>query len=99
MSQDSVEKEINAIQSEYENSLSNSAKQQLYLLQKFANPAHPFYEFRCGNKKTLIDIPLSKGLNPYEALHEFYNSTYSANLMNLVIVSDKNILELEELVS
>eukprot|EP00828_Plagiopyla_frontata_P026660 TRINITY_DN3481_c0_g1_i2.p1 TRINITY_DN3481_c0_g1~~TRINITY_DN3481_c0_g1_i2.p1 ORF type:complete len:293 (+),score=45.09 TRINITY_DN3481_c0_g1_i2:179-1057(+) len=99
MSEESVDKEINAIESEYENSLANSAKQQLYLLQKFANPDHPFSKFRCGNKKTLIEIPEKKGLNAYEELHKFYDSNYSANLMNLVIVSDRNILALEELVS
>ena len=45
----STQKEINAVNSEYENNLDSNAWRFLELLRKCSNPKHPFYNFVIGN--------------------------------------------------
>lgn len=43
-----------------------------------------------GNKKSLVEIPKAQGINVREELLKFHDKYYSANLMNLVVLSKGN---------
>lgn len=55
------------------------------------NPAHPGARFSGGNLETLRDKPGSK---LHQALLDFYQTHYSANLMKAVIYSNKPLTEM-----
>lgn len=55
------------------------------------NPAHPGSRFSGGNLDTLKDKPASK---LHQALTNFYQTYYSANLMKAVIYSNKPLKEM-----
>ena len=54
--------------------------------------------FNIGNKKTLRDDPIKKGINVREELVKFYEKYYSANLMKLVILGKETLEKLENYV-
>jgi len=58
------------------------------------NPQHPSSLFSGGNLETLKDKP---GSNLQEALKDFYQRYYSANLMKAVIYSNKPLEELQKI--
>lgn len=82
---DSVQREINAVNSEYEKNITHEFVRLQHIAKEFVDPNHPYSNFGCGNKTTL-DKP-----NIREVLIEFYNKYYSANKMKLVIMTNKKI--------
>ncbi|QKJ88484.1 Pitrilysin [Paramixta manurensis] len=58
------------------------------------NPAHPSARFSGGNLDTLRDKPGSK---LHDALKQFYQQHYSANLMKAVIYSNKPLPEMAKI--
>ena len=59
-----------------------------------ANPSHPATKFTVGNHETLSDKPDS---NLQNALEQFYQTYYSANLFNAVLYSNQSIDQLAKL--
>ncbi|KAM3136308.1 hypothetical protein pb186bvf_011607 [Paramecium bursaria] len=73
-----VDREVNAVNSEYEIAVSGDVWKLMHLIQIMSKK--PVGRFSIGSKDTLKD--------PMEALIQFYNSHYSANLMSLVVKSN-----------
>ena len=86
---DSVEREIHAVDSEYKNGLTNDAWRFHGVKREFMNKMHPMSRFNVGSVETL-NIP-----NIRETVLNFYNSYYSSHLMKLVIVGKHSLDELE----
>ena len=64
-----------------------------FQLSKFlAKTGHPYNKFSTGDKHSLANPNLR------ELLHKFYQSTYSSNLMKLVVYGDKDPEEMTKLV-
>lgn len=57
------------------------------------NPAHPGSKFSGGNLETLSDKPVIR----QQALKDFHEKYYSANLMKAVIYSNKPLPELAKM--
>jgi insulysin len=83
LSDNAVEREINAVNSEYMKNLPIESEKVIDVLKDIADVKnHPFHNFGCGNKETL-----SKH-NIKEILKNFYDKYYSSNIMKLVVLSN-----------
>ncbi|HSX51084.1 MAG TPA: insulinase family protein [Cellvibrio sp.] len=86
------DKERNAVNNEWSLQKAQDGW-NLYALQGFtANPENPSAKFSIGNLDTLKDKPDSK---LQDALKDFYNTYYSANIMKLTLVGKQSLPELK----
>ncbi|PMK00828.1 insulinase family protein [Vibrio sp. 10N.261.55.A7] len=91
---DALEKEREAVDSEYKLKLMDDARRLYQVHKETVNPAHPFAKFSVGNVDTLSDR--SDGSIRDEII-DFYKRCYSADLMTLTLVSHHSLDELEKL--
>ena len=91
MKENSVDREINAVDSENNKNLESDYWRINQLIKSFSNPNSPFYKFGTGNLKTL------KKPNVREELLKFHQQYYSANIMNVVMLSNKPLSELKKM--
>lgn len=88
-----VDREINAIHSEYQSKLKDESRRSFEAIKSGLNPVHPITRFSAGNFQTLNKDGLT------EALTKFYQTQYSANRMTLVVIANRTLDELEKMVS
>lgn len=98
MLETSVNREIEAVNSEYQKNVDQDSWRIEQVLQTIANSEHDYSKFNIGNLETLRDAPAAKGVNIRDALLEFYKNHYSANLMCLVVLGKESIDELKRMV-
>ncbi len=90
-----VDRERNAVHSEFRSKYSSEGRRQMDALREIVVKQNPFSKFPTGNLESLqVDTPRSL----YVDLKNFYQEHYSAQRMTLVIISQKNIDELRQLV-
>jgi insulysin len=65
ISEDGVEREANAVDSENGKNLNSDSWKKLQLWKHTANEAHPFARFSTGNLDTLITKPKSQGIDTH----------------------------------
>jgi len=87
-----VEREKNAVHSEYQLQLKDDGWRGFAVQKKSMNPKHPGSKFNIGNLKTL-------GGNVGDDLVEFFKKAYSADQMLLVVLGSQSLDELETLVT
>ena len=87
-----VEREVNAVHSEYQSKLKDAARQSFEATKQGLNQSHPFSQFRAGNLETLNRPGL------LEALDTFYANEYSANRMALVVLGEESLDTLEQMI-
>jgi insulysin len=80
-----VDKEVNAVNSEYEIDVSGDGWKLMHLITLLADENHPLSRFTIGNNESLNKKDIVK------ALREFHESHYSANLMALVVKSSHKL--------
>ncbi|MEP5766241.1 MAG: insulinase family protein [Halieaceae bacterium] len=90
-----VEREVNAVNAEYQLGLNTDARRNLDVMREITDPDNPYSILAVGTAETLADRP---GDPVREDLLEFYANYYSANLMSLVVLGRENLDELEALV-
>jgi len=83
-----VDREKNAVDSEYQLGLQNDGWRGTAVLSQVVNPAHPESKFSVGNLETLGD-----GVR--DALLEFFEQNYSSDQMALVALSNEPLDALE----
>jgi len=86
-----TDREMNAVNSENDKNLQLDVRRLSQILKEEANPKSPYHRFSTGNLSTLN----KDGIR--EALLEFYEKYYSANLMKLCILGAESLDELEKL--
>jgi insulysin len=92
---DAVDREINAIDSEYRNGFTSDSWRNYQLLKSSCDPEHPFAKFGCGNKETL----LSKGLDHLlSELHNFWKNHYQTYNLRLAVVGHAGLDQLQRTV-
>ena len=91
-----VERERNAVESEYRLKIKDDGRRQWDVLQEQVDPNHPMAKFTVGNLETLADL---KNRPIRAELLSFYQQYYSANLMKLVVLGAESLDELEALVT
>ncbi len=89
---DSLEKERQAVESEYRLKLKDDMRRLFQVHKEVINPKHPFSKFSVGNIETLSD---REGSSIRDEIIEFYNTHYSSDLMTLAIVGPQALDELE----
>ena len=90
-----VQREVNAVNSEYRARLRNDQRRELAVFKQQLNPAHPFTKFSVGNLDTL-HADQEDALR--EQLLQFYQRYYSADIMALTVIGREPLDELEAMV-
>ncbi|WP_019530598.1 insulinase family protein [Dasania marina] len=90
-----VEREKNAVHSEYMAKLKSDGRKSLEVFKEQVNPQHPFAKFSVGNLSTLSSS--SEGALRDELI-AFYQRYYSANVMRLVVIGREPLSELQAMV-
>ena len=93
--ENSVERELRAIDSEYKNSIMSDSWRNYQILKSACNPNHPFGKFGCGNYETLTS---SDRCSPREDLLKFWNEKYHSGNMKVCVLGRRNLDELQSLV-
>ncbi|MEM8496511.1 MAG: insulinase family protein [Pseudomonadota bacterium] len=102
---DYVQREINAVESEYRSKLKEDSRRSLDVFKEVINPHHPFSKLAVGNIQTLLagatsDKDMQKGSEAYQQLREalltFYEQHYSADKMALVVLGSEPIERLKK---
>ncbi|WP_170272523.1 insulinase family protein [Litorivicinus lipolyticus] len=89
---DLVERERNAVHSEYTAKIKEDGRRYFDALKQVVNPEHPFSKFTVGNLDTL------SGDNLADEVRQFWTQHYSANLMTLGVVGREPLDSLERMV-
>ncbi|MBP9709224.1 MAG: insulinase family protein, partial [Oligoflexales bacterium] len=85
-----LEKEKNAVHSEYDKNLKNDAWRGYQLLKAMVRPDHPANSFSIGNLDTLKKVSQKDVI-------DFYNRYYSANVMTLALYCKTDLEALEKM--
>ncbi|XP_065834712.1 nardilysin-like [Oscarella lobularis] len=91
LTRDSMDKEIDAVDSEFQMSLQSDSARKLQVLSSRTILAHPFGKFLWGNAKSLKETPKDKGIDVHERGKEFFSRAYSSHLMTLVVVAGSGV--------
>jgi insulysin len=91
-SEDYVNRERNAVNSEYQSGLQDDGRRNQAVLKAVVNPRHPMAGFAVGSLDTLRD---QGETTLREALLAHYDRYYSANLMSVAIFGRESLDELE----
>ena len=92
---DALEREVLAVDSEFSGVL-QSDQCRLAEARAIALPSdHPASKFGWGNAKSLRDIPTANEINVRDHLIKYYKSHYSAERMNLVVISGEDMADME----
>ncbi|HEY0893314.1 MAG TPA: insulinase family protein, partial [Cellvibrio sp.] len=87
-----VERERNAVNSEYLAKLKDDGRREWEVYRELMNPQHPSAMFSVGNSTTLAD---REGHPVREDMIAFYQQHYSSHLMSLVVLGRENLDALE----
>ena len=83
-----VERERNAVHSEYQMQLKDDGWRAFYASKMALNPEHPLARFNIGSLDTLGD-------GTYEALRAFFEAHYSADQMALVALGNESLDDMQ----
>jgi insulysin len=92
-----VDRERNAVNSEYKLSLQKDGWRINAVKSLSANPAHPIVQFHVGDLVTLGDADKARAVR--DDLLQFYSDYYSADRMTLAVVAPQSIQQLESWVT
>ncbi len=92
-SADYVERERNAVNSEYLAKLKDDGRREWDVYRELMNPQHPSAKFSVGNLTTLAD---RDGRSVRDDMIAFYQQHYSSHLMSLVVLGRDNLDTLEK---
>ncbi|XP_076440302.1 nardilysin-like isoform X2 [Babylonia areolata] len=94
----SVEREIMAVDNEFQMIKYNDNDRFHQLLGTLASKGNPISRFLCGNQDTLKNIPKEKKIEVHGSLQEFSRRMYSAHYMTLVVQCPEQLDTLEDMV-
>ncbi len=83
-----VDREKNSVDSEYQTRRKSDGTRLFFVWKQVANPKNPLSHFDIGNLTTLVDY---RDRKLREALIDFYQRHYSANIMTLVVLGKEPI--------
>lgn len=90
---DLIERELQSIQFEFENTITSDSHRFYRLRKLFGNPKHPFAKFETGNRQTLIICD-----ELFKEMIRFYEKWYSANIMTFSVIGKESLDQLESVV-
>ncbi|CAF4281384.1 unnamed protein product, partial [Adineta steineri] len=94
----SIDREIQAVNSEYEGNLSDDGWRVYQLEKSTSDPQHPYSGFAIGNLESLRTTPKQRGIDIRQVLLDFHKAQYSSNRMSLTVLGNQSLDELQSLV-
>ncbi|CAF4248358.1 unnamed protein product, partial [Adineta steineri] len=94
----STDRELEAVNSEYEGYLYEDGWRFLQLEKSTSDPQHPYSGFAIGNSESLRTTPKQRGIDIRQVLLDFHKVQYSSNRMSLAVLGNQSLDELESLV-
>jgi nardilysin len=91
-----LEREVNSVDSEFVQVLQDDGCRLMQMQCHTANPGHPHRIFSWGNRKSLVDVPKSKGVETRPLLLDYYQKFYKPNQMSLVVLGGEPLDTLQE---
>eukprot|EP00123_Amoebidium_parasiticum_P011335 comp20655_c0_seq1/m.26799 comp20655_c0_seq1/g.26799 ORF comp20655_c0_seq1/g.26799 comp20655_c0_seq1/m.26799 type:complete len:1155 (-) comp20655_c0_seq1:25-3489(-) len=98
MNESCIEREIEAVDSEFELARPKDWARKDGILTMCAKEGHPMGKFLWGNRASLVDLPAQAGVDVRAELFDFYQTHYSANRCKLAVYSSASLDELEAMV-
>uniref|UniRef100_A0A8C5VLR9 Nardilysin convertase n=1 Tax=Microcebus murinus TaxID=30608 RepID=A0A8C5VLR9_MICMU len=99
MIRDAIDREVEAVDSEYQLARPSDANRKEMLFGSLARPGHPMGKFFWGNAETLKHEPKKNNIDTHARLKEFWMRYYSAHYMTLVVQSKETLDTLEKWVT
>ncbi|KAM9365124.1 nardilysin b isoform 2-T3 [Pholidichthys leucotaenia] len=96
MIEDAVDREVEAVDSEYQLARPSDSHRKEMLFGSLAKPGHPMAKFAWGNAQSLKHEPREKQINAYQRLRDFWKRYYSAQYMTLALQSKESLDTLEQ---
>uniref|UniRef100_A0AAY4BJ43 Nardilysin a (N-arginine dibasic convertase) n=1 Tax=Denticeps clupeoides TaxID=299321 RepID=A0AAY4BJ43_9TELE len=96
MIQDAIEREVEAVDSEYQLAKPSDSHRKEMLFGSLAKPKHPMGHFFWGNAQTLKHEPKELNIDTYQRLQDFWKRHYSAHYMTLAVQSKEKLDTLEK---
>lgn len=93
-----LDREVEAIESEFRIAQMEDDSRLAQLTSSQVKEGHVLHKFSWGNKKSLVEVPKSKGLDMRETMREFHAEYYSPKNMSLTVSSPHSLEELEAVV-
>ena len=90
-----VDKEVNAVNSEFEKNIHSDEKKFERLFQTFANKNHPYSNFSTGNKETLNNQKKASYLR--DKVSEYFKKHYIGKNMKIIVFGNFEIESTERL--
>lgn len=84
-----IHKELHAVDQEFLKAKESDLYRAYQISCETSNPNHPIYQFSCGNSDSLKKIDSS-------SMKKWFEESYSANLMRLVVYSSLDLEELKQ---
>uniref|UniRef100_A0A663M4M3 Nardilysin convertase n=1 Tax=Athene cunicularia TaxID=194338 RepID=A0A663M4M3_ATHCN len=97
MIRDAIDREVEAVDSEYQLARPSDANRKEMLFGSLARPGHPMKKFFWGNADTLKHEPKMNNIDTYTRLRDFWQRHYSAHYMTLVVQS--KVLSVKDITS
>lgn len=88
-----IEKELQAVESEYRMKLNDELRRLYQVHKETANPQHPFTKFSVGNAETLVS---SEENSLQQHLQAFFSRWYHGANMSLVLVGPHPLTQLKQ---
>ena len=95
MAKEILDKEINAIEAEFQFKRKDDLRRLYQIHKETANPAHPFSKFSVGNADIFRSQPEDA---LHQALHNFHSQYYVANNMCLAVFTSEKVQFVKELI-
>ncbi|KAJ0405749.1 hypothetical protein ATCC90586_007692 [Pythium insidiosum] len=95
MKESALERELSAIESEFNQATRNDRIRVQQVLCDTAPPSHPYRRFGWGNHKSLFQNAQRDGIDVRDTILKFYQRYYSANLMKLVVCGEDSLDDME----
>eukprot|EP01018_Ginkgo_biloba_P028827 Gb_06506 [translate_table: standard] len=95
MKSEAMEREVQAVDSEFNQALQNDSCRLQQLQCHTAEQGHPFKRFTWGNRKSLMN-PKEKGIDMRIKMLDLYKEYYLAGRMKLAIIGGEPLDTLEE---
>ncbi|VDP76251.1 unnamed protein product [Schistosoma mattheei] len=93
LSKDSTDREINAVNSEFELAYTKDSSRLHYLIGHLSRKDSPYKLFGYGNCKSLREIPEQNGTDIYSLLNKHRKNFYSSDRMTLAVQSKRKSLK------
>ncbi len=97
LKEDSLNREAEAVNSEYVNSLSNEEFRTSYIIKLMMNPSNPSAWFNVGSLDSLLRSPARFGIKISSEVRKFYEKYYVTQNMKAMLVGNFSIEELQNL--